>query len=86
MYKTILSPQALQDISRLDQAVAIRILGKISWLAENLDVITPIALIGTLSGFYKLRVGDWRVIYNLDKNAAIINVNRIKHRSEAYKQ
>lgn len=75
MYKVILSPQALQDISKLDKAVAQRIISKIDWLAENLDVITPLALTGTLADFCKLRVGDWRVIYSLNKETETINVN-----------
>ena len=86
MYKTILSPQALQDISKLDKAVAQRIIDKLEWLAENFDVLTPIALTGTLIDYYKLRVGDWRVIYSLKTESGTININRIKHRSEAYKQ
>ena len=86
MYKVILSPQALQDVANLDKGVARRIIGKIDWLAENFDVITPIALTGTLSDFYKLRVGHWRVIYSLNHKTETININRIKHRSEAYKQ
>ncbi len=86
MYRVILSPQAIQDISGLDKGVAHRIISKIDWLAENFDVIAPLALAGTLADFYKLRVGDWRVIYSLNSKTETININRIKHRSEAYKQ
>lgn len=34
---------------------------------------------------YRLRVGDWRVIYRLDNSALIIEVIKIAHRREAYR-
>lgn len=39
-----------------------RIAQKIELLAENIDQIVPQQLTGNLAGYYKLRVGDYRVI------------------------
>lgn len=44
----------------------LRILNKIQWLSVNFEQITPLSLTGQWLGFYKLRVGDYRVIYELD--------------------
>jgi mRNA interferase RelE/StbE len=61
-----------------------RIIKKIDWLAENFDAIDPLGLTGNLAGFYKLRVGDYRLIYEpIDTETQIIIV-RIGHRSEIY--
>ncbi|WP_414588262.1 type II toxin-antitoxin system RelE family toxin [Scytonema sp. PCC 10023] len=57
-------PEALVSLERLTLVVRKRIISKIIWLAENLDQITPQPLTSDLSGFYKLRVGDYRVIYD----------------------
>lgn len=56
-------PEALADLEKLRKSVCQRIVNKINWLAENLDQITPQPLTADLSGFFKLRVGDYRVIY-----------------------
>ena len=52
----------------------------------NFDQIYPLPLTGNLSGFYKLRIGDYRVIYEFDKENQIIYVNRIGHRREIYQE
>jgi len=41
-------------------------------------------LIGKLRGDYRLRVGDWRVIFTPDKDQKIIHVYAILPRGEAY--
>jgi mRNA-degrading endonuclease RelE of RelBE toxin-antitoxin system len=36
------------------------------------------------NGFYKLRVGDYRVVYEFDQAIRVITVDRVGHRSEIY--
>lgn len=62
-YSAEYEPEALADLERLTQIVRERVIIKIAWLAKNFDQITPQALTADLSGFFKLRVGDYRVIY-----------------------
>lgn len=67
------------------KSVRERILRKINWLALNLDVaVTPESLKGDLADFFKLRVGDYRVIYDRDAESRTIVVIRIGHRREIY--
>ncbi|MBE9107867.1 type II toxin-antitoxin system RelE/ParE family toxin [Nodosilinea sp. LEGE 07298] len=42
------------------------------------------ALKGELAGRYRYRVGDYRVIYRIDDDAADVIVLLIKHRRDAY--
>jgi mRNA interferase RelE/StbE len=35
---------------------------------------------------YRIRVGDYRVVYQIQDNILLINVVKIKHRSDAYRQ
>lgn len=81
----VILPKALDTLESLDRGTAKRILDKLSWLSENLDDLTPLALKGTLSGTYKLRVGDWRVIYSFDVDEHIITVYLVGHRRDIYK-
>lgn len=39
---------------------------------------------GHLAGFFKLRVGDYRVIYDFNTDEKIITIDRIGHRREIY--
>ena len=61
-----------------------RILKKIDWLRRNFEQISPIPLAANWSGFYKLRVGDYRVIYEFDLDLQVIIIIRVGHRSEIY--
>jgi len=36
-------------------------------------------------GGYRLRVGDWRVIYDLRDDVLVVLVVRVAHRREAYR-
>jgi mRNA interferase RelE/StbE len=77
-------PEALADLEKLRKSVCQRIVNKINWLAENFDQITPQPLTADLSGFFKLRVGDYRVIYEFDSDERIIFIDRVGHRREIY--
>jgi len=76
---------AEDDLRRLDRSVARRIISRIQWLAEHFDNLKPEPLTGTLSGFFKLRAGDYRIIYKVRKDENLIVVYRIGHRREVYK-
>ena len=77
---------ATHELSRLDKAVSRRIVERINWLAGNLDAIRLEALTGDLAGFYKLRVGDYRVIYEVLQEEQTIVIHAIGHRREIYRK
>jgi mRNA interferase RelE/StbE len=77
-------PEALDDLEKLTQSVRERIVKKIIWLSENFEQINPQSLTADLSGFFKLRVGDYRVIYEFNREEEVISIDRVKHRREVY--
>lgn len=85
MYQLIVLPKAIEDLSKIDKAVAQRITDKLTRLSENIEIVTLLPLTGSLSGFCKLKVGDWRVIYEVNHNDKIITVHKVGHRREIYK-
>ena len=85
MYSVDFSSQALDDMSRLDKAISVRIFKKIEWLAANFDAIIPQPLKGKFQGIYKLTVGDWRVLYTVNTSEKLITVHLVGHRSQIYK-
>ena len=85
MYQVEILDAAAPDLSKLDRAVARHIVGRIRWLAENLEEIQPEALTGNLAGFYKLRVEDNRVIYEIVAPEQTILIHLVGHRREIYR-
>jgi mRNA interferase RelE/StbE len=77
-------PESIADLDNLTQTVQVRIIGKINWLKNNFEQISPLPLTANLSGFYKLRVGDYRAIYEFDRELQAIIIVRVGHRSEIY--
>lgn len=63
MYQVHFTPTAANDLKRLNKPVSQRIFSKIRWLSENFSSLSPVSLTGQWSGVYKLRVGDYRVLY-----------------------
>ena len=85
MYHVEFTPTAASDLERLNRTTAQRIITKIRWSAENIVSLIPEPLTGQFEGVFKLRVGDYRVLYTLDKTEASITVHFVRHRSEVYK-
>lgn len=75
---------ALDDLENIDSVIVERILGKVTWLEKNLSTIVPEQLGWGLRGLYKLRVGDYRIIYSLQRE--VILIQAVKHRREVYKK
>lgn len=85
MWSIEYSAEAIKTLSRMDKAVAGRIRGKLLELAA--DPKAPNNNVKRLSGVegFRLRVGDWRVVYSLRERVLIVVVIRIGHRSEVYR-
>jgi mRNA interferase RelE/StbE len=83
-YQVEFEPEAIADLDRMASSIRERILRKINWLALNFDSMASEAFKGNLSSFFKLRVGDYRVIYDLDSTSQTIVIIRVGHRSEIY--
>ncbi len=86
MYRIRIMSAATRELAQLDNAVGRRIVKRINWLAANLDDIKLEAFTGDLFGFYKLRVGDYRVLYEILHDERIIVVHAIGHRREIYRK
>jgi len=82
LYDLEIRPPALRDLRKLSKEVARRVLAKIESLRDDLrgDVKR---LKGADPG-YRLRVGDYRVLFDLQGRKIVLR--RVRHRREAYKQ
>ncbi len=80
-----LSKGAEKDFLKLDAGIRKRILVKLAWLSENLDILLPSGLHAEFKGFYKLRIGEWRVIYKTNWDKKIIEAHYVDKRDKIYK-
>jgi mRNA interferase RelE/StbE len=83
-YSIDLTCEAIADLAKIDRSNQIRIARKIKWLGENFEQITPLSLTGNLSSFFKLRVGDYRVIYAIARSPKSLTIHQVGHRREIY--
>ena len=82
MYEIILSDKAKRQLQKLSKEIRDRIGSAIERIK-----IRPEAYVKRLVGvpYYSLRVGDYRVILNIQQNKLIIFVIEIGHRKNVYR-
>jgi mRNA interferase RelE/StbE len=83
-YRVVLDPRAQKQLDALDARTAARIAGALRRVATN-----PYAApnVKTLKGGgFRLRVGDWRVLYDLRDDLLVVLVARVAHRREVYRR
>lgn len=79
------SAPATKALRKLDPPVARRILEAVSGLAEEPRPAPPLGkpLKGE-PGAWRLKVGDWRVVYEPQDDALVVLVLTLGHRREIY--
>jgi mRNA interferase RelE/StbE len=81
-YEVILTEEAERFLKKCDKPVRDRILDKLEKLREDPRLGKP--LTASLAGFWSLRIGDYRAIYQIKDNELIITVIKIGHRKNIY--
>ena len=84
MYKIIIKKEAAKSLNRLPRNPAKTIREKIEAIAANPYAEHPNAKKLQGREGYRLRVGDWRVIYEIQDDQLVILVLKIAPRGEVY--
>lgn len=83
-YTVLFKPSAKKDFDRLPLNVRARIASKINGLAHNPFPPGVTKLAGEEST-YRIRIGEYRVVYDVIKEKVVVLVLRIGHRREVYR-
>lgn len=83
MYSVRLLRQAVKDIASLPRDYARLVAEHVDQLQENPRPPDSKQLRGTTD--YSLRVGVYRILYDIDDNTRSVTIYRVKHRREAYR-
>lgn len=81
-------PDAVKDLKKLDKQIQTRILEFLRERLARLDNPRELgeALAGSkLGNYWKYRVGDWRIICDLQDQRIVVRVLRVGNRREVYR-
>jgi len=83
-YQLVFDDKVIKDLKTIDKAWQKRIIKAIKTkLVKN--PFQGKRLVGDLSPYYRFRVGDYRVIYEVVEQEVLITVVRIRHRKAVYR-
>src|SRR5690606_33845506 len=83
-YDIVLSRRAIRDLAKAPWSVEKRVRLVIDKLARDPRPAGAIKLKGS-ERTWRVRVGDWRVIYDIYDDKLVVEVVRVPHRGDAYR-
>ena len=84
MYRVFLERAAEKQLKQLSAKLHDRVIAAIQLLAKNPRPSGCRKLAGT-DNDWRIRVGDYRIVYEIDDTAREVYVNRVRHRREVYR-
>jgi mRNA interferase RelE/StbE len=84
VYRIFLERAAERELRRLSREIHNRIIRAIQGLVADPRPPGCRKLTGTQND-WRIRVGDYRVVYEIDDKAQVVRVNRVRHRREVYR-
>jgi mRNA interferase RelE/StbE len=85
-YQTVLSAKAIKALDRLDKKTEHRILAKLDELSHNPVDPRISNQLEMGPGQRYSRVGDWRIVYEINENSKTLFIIAVQHRSRVYKR
>jgi len=83
-YKIEVKKSAAKDLKKIPKADRKRIVDKIDSLAENPPLKETTKMKGN-NPFHKIRVGDYRIVYEIQEDVLLILIIKIGHRKDIYR-
>ena len=82
-YKIEIRRSAEKELRHIPKPDLKRIVQKIAALADN-PRPTGVQMLKGEDRYYRIRQGDWRIIYEVDDRGGTITIIKIGHRREVY--
>lgn len=83
-YTILFTKEATKDIEKIDKSVKKQLYKKLIYFKDLEDIkVVAKKLHNHDIGEYRLRVGNFRIIFDLDKNTIV--VLRVQHRKDVYR-
>ena len=86
MYQIEFIKSALKDLQDIDKKDRAKILKEIELLAQNpFSELLKYKKLKASENLFRIRIGDYRVIYNIEHEKLVVLIIRIGHRREVYR-
>ena len=83
-YKVTFKPSVEKDLANLSRDLLARVLKRMELLKEHPLPRQALKLEGS-EGLYRLRVGDYRIIYGIGSRVEQVVIHHVRHRREVYR-
>lgn len=83
-YKVEFASRAIKDLRSIPRTYQGKIIDKTESLSENPFPRGCLKLKGLQEELWRVRVGDYRILYQVDETIKIVDVRRIGHRKDIY--
>lgn len=83
-YAITFARSARRELETLDASVVRRVIAKVEGLAQDPRPSGSRKLQGE-QNLWRIRIGDYRVIYSVDDRQRVVDLVRIRHRREVYR-
>jgi mRNA interferase RelE/StbE len=80
-FKVLLHPKAAKELQKIEKQTRARIIDSAKQLRENPEKLGKLL---KQSDFWSLRVGDYRIIYEIDQNKEQVVILFVGHRGKVY--
>ena len=84
-YKVILKPSVEKDLRSLPREVVKRVFRRIEMLKDDPLPRQSLKLSGA-EQLYRIRVGDYRIVFGVDKEHLQVTIHHVRHRRDVYRQ
>ena len=83
-YRIVWKQSARKELRKLPKVAIARIVTLVGDLAEN-PVPPGVKKLAGTSHTYRIRTGNYRVVYNIDNDVLVVEIVRVGHRKEVYR-
>jgi mRNA interferase RelE/StbE len=84
-YKVILKPSVEKDLRSLPREVVKRVFRRIEMLKDDPLPRQSLKLSGA-EQLYRIRVGEYRIVFGVDKEHLQVTIHHVRHRRDVYRQ
>lgn len=83
-YQITFGRTARKELQKLEETVLYKIFPKIEMLGDNPKPVGCRKL-QSYENLWRIRVGDYRVLYTIEESEKLVDIVAVRHRKEAYK-
>ena len=85
MYTIVVSRSAKKELQLLPKKQLVRVIFAIDELAKDPHPHGAIKIKGSSEELWRIRSGDYRVVYCVEEPIRIVEIRRVRHRKDVYK-